>query len=435
LVGVVIAGGLFLSHADHAAAQELIGPELSTFERDGDGVAMEGPVAVRFRPQPAYQPIGVPIGIFRLYPSIDIGPVLDSNLLATETDQEFGVGVTVEPNANLVTDWSGGEFNGYVGSRIRVFPANDTEDTSAYWTGVRTRLDIRRNAQLRLAAEVGTFSEERISNFSPEDTLEPVQFERFFASGTLDVAFGRLGLLAGVDADRVVYQDARSRTSPDVILDQTDRNRTEARAQVRLNYDLSPAASVFGGLIFNTRTYDIASVGELGTPVSRDSAGGALLAGVRLELNRLIRLRAAIGTLWQDYSPPLRDIQGLYASVDLTWFVTELTTVEGSLRRDVSESGSEVSSGTLRTAGEIRIDHELRRHIILSAEAEQEHFDFSGVDRIDRRASLIFSGRYRANRWLEMNSSLRYLSQVSTGTQATSDFDIVRLNIGATLRY
>jgi hypothetical protein len=43
LVGVVIAGGLFLSHADHAAAQELIGPELSTFERDGDGVAMEGP--------------------------------------------------------------------------------------------------------------------------------------------------------------------------------------------------------------------------------------------------------------------------------------------------------------------------------------------------------------------------------------------------------
>jgi hypothetical protein len=160
-----------------------------------------------------------------------------------------------------------------------------------------------------------------------------------------------------------------------------------------------------------------------------------LLAGVRLELNRLIRLRAAIGTLWQDYSPPLRDIQGLYASVDLTWFVTELTTVEGSLRRDVSESGSEVSSGTLRTAGEIRIDHELRRHIILSAEAEQEHFDFSGVDRIDRRASLIFSGRYRANRWLEMNSSLRYLSQVSTGTQATSDFDIVRLNIGATLRY
>jgi hypothetical protein len=436
-LGAVVTGGLLLAQSGQAVAQELVAPELTTFERE-DEPGVDGPIAVRLRPQPAFDAIGIPLGMFRLYPRLDLGPVLDSNLLVTPTNQEFALGFTVEPSANLTTEWSGGDFNTYAGSRIRIFPGNDTENTGAYWAGARTRLDIRHDVQLRLAAEAGSFAEDRISNFSPIDTLEPVQFDRVIGSATLDVTLGRLRLLAGADADRLVFHDGLSRSSPGTVIDQSGRTRTRLQGQVRVAYDFSPAAAVFGGLTYNQRDYDVTPIVDVnGTfiPLGRDSQGGAVVGGVRIELDRLIELRVATGMLWQNYQAPLRDVSGLYASADVIWYPTSLTTVVGALRREVAESGSIVSSGTLRTAAEVRVDHELRRNIILSAEAEQDHFDFSGLDRSDRRVSVNFSSRYRPNRWLEFNASGRYINQESSGAQATVDFDVVRLLLAATLRY
>ncbi len=407
-----------------ALAQDIPDEDFTTFNDRLD----TGPIAVTDRRQPPFEPIGVRAGNFLLFPELEIGGLYNSNLFATPDNEIDDVGVLLAPRISASTDWASGSLTAYARSLIQAYASNETESTEQIWAGINGQIDFRRNTEIRVAAEYGRFVEDRGSNFAPIDTRKPVEFDRFFGSVLFDTQSGRLRTQLRTDISRFTYDNARRRSDPTQIFVLTGRDYTRVEPQVRVGYDFTPDTQLFFGGAYNQRRYD-----EIIT-VDRDSDGGYLYLGFRLRPTPLIRVRAAVGYIWQRYKQPLGDASGLYTDLELMWFPTELTTVTAQLTRDVSESGAIVTGGPIQTEASLRVDHELLRNLILTGEARYQNSDFETIDREDRRYELAGSARYRLSPTLEVNGRLSYLKQDSRGPLSVFDFDQARFIVSATLK-
>ena len=412
-----------LGSASAAPAQSLPEPRFTTFSPREAG----GPVAVADRPQPLYEPAGIPAGSFRIFPSVQAGLFLDSNVFQSRVSQDQDAALFLRPRVEARNDWATGELRLWADSTIRRYASNGTENSEQIAAGLRARHDLRRGAEIAVAADAGRFIEERTSNFTVSDTLKPVVFDRIHGSVLADLEFGRARLAAAADVTRWAYHDARSRFDPSVTIVQRTRTRTEVEPRVQLSYDLSPDTSLILGASYNQRNYD------LETPVDRSSHGARLAGGFRMRPSPLVHLGFAAGYMWQNYETPLRSVRGVYAEADARWYPTELTTVSARLARDVSEAGAILTSGVIATRAAARVDHEYLRNVILSAGSELEWYRFPFLDRRDFRYTLDVTGRYRMNRRMELNGRLSYLKQSSNGLSSALDFSQARFTVSLTL--
>jgi hypothetical protein len=409
-----------------AAAQELPEDTGTTFQ---EAPRENEPIPVAQRPQPLYDAPGIPVGPFRLFPQTEIGAIYNSNVLTLASDSADDIGVLISPRLDARANWSGGNLNIYLRSRIEAYARQETENTEQVWGGFNARLDVRRSTRIHIAAEAGTFVEDRTSNLTPPGSREPIEFDRAFATVRVDTQAGRVNAQIGLEVDSLWFRNANSRTNPSVVIVQTTRDRVRVEPNLLLTYEMGYSSAVFGGVSYNSRDYRTELLQD------RDSTGGDAFLGIRFRLTPLVRARIAAGLIWQNYQAPLQDLNGLYLEAQLDWFVTELTTLTGSLRRDIAESGSVLTGGAITTRGHLRIDHELLRNMILSAQAGLELYDFSDIDRLDRRYRMSLTARYRSSPRLEFNARFEYLRQASSGLLSTLDFGQARIMLSAIGRW
>ncbi|HEX8217508.1 MAG TPA: outer membrane beta-barrel protein, partial [Allosphingosinicella sp.] len=102
----VAALALMLGSASAAPAQSLPEPRFTTFSPREAG----GPVAVADRPQPLYEPAGIPAGSFRIFPSVQAGLFLDSNVFQSRVSQDQDAALFLRPRVEARNDWATGEL-------------------------------------------------------------------------------------------------------------------------------------------------------------------------------------------------------------------------------------------------------------------------------------------------------------------------------------
>jgi hypothetical protein len=82
-----------------------------------------------------------------------------------------------------------------------------------------------------------------------------------------------------------------------------------------------------------------------------------------------------------------------------------------------------------------RVDHELKRNIILSASAAAGRDEYQGVDRDDDRKAVQLTGTYLMNRNIGVNLGWAWTDQKSSGADRGPEFTVNRVLASVTLQY
>lgn len=406
-------------------AQSTSGSLAQAQSQAGDLFARDRGVGVRERPRPEYEALGVPVGTFTAYPSVQFDAESNDNIFATATRAQDDWIVHIKPEVALESGWSRHFLGLFARADIARYQDFDGENFENWTVGANGRLDFTRASNLAFGVDYGSLTEPRTSSNAPASTREPVAYDLSSAYAAFTNVQGRTRLSARGDVRTFDYQDGT--TLAGVIVNQDDRDRTITSLTGRGDYAISPATALFVQATVNKRDYDTATSVLL---PARDSDGYELLAGANFELGAVARGELAVGYISQEFDAAVYDkIDGFGARAQLEWFPTQLTTLTATASRTIEDAGIAGAGGYLSTTVGGRIDHELLRNVLLNADISLSSDEYEGIDRTDDRLQYSVGGTYLVNRNVGLSVAASHFEQTSDGRAGGVDFDVNRLTL------
>jgi hypothetical protein len=262
------------------------------------------------------------------------------------------------------------------------------------------------------------YAQEVESRTDPDSpiTTEPVEYERTDAGLSVQHTFNRFrvtGAVARAEYDYEGTQDFRDNDISSV------RGRVEAEITPRIGLLLQAEV--------DERDYDKQP------PLS--SEGQTLLVGATINLTDLMRGEIAVGQFERDYDSGF-NVDGTAVAANLEWYITRLTTLTFSARRNTEDviGGNELTP-YVETRYGARVDHELRRNVILTAGAQAGSREYeSPIDRDDDFVSADAGFDVILNRRVALRGRYRHEEVQSDGLDRYRDFDANVVSLGLSLR-
>ena len=419
------AAALALFGGSEASAQSVRAAQ----DRTTDLFARDRAVAVRDRPQPAYDALGIRTGGFTVFPQLQFDIAHDDNVFAAEDDRQAATTLRLRPKIAAKSNWSRHALQAQARTQIDRNLDFDSENTIDWNLGGTGRLDIVRGSSITFAADYAHDHEARTASGADSTAQRPIAFDLASASLGAERARGRLRVSARAVVHRYDYRDGFGETG--AIIEQDDRDRTLFTLTGRADYALSPATAIFLQVVSDDRDYDRIA----GRPL-RTSSGHQTLAGVDFELGALIRGKIAAGYIRQDFEDAaFGDLDGFGGRAKLSWFPTQLTTVTAAAARTVEDTGVIGAAGALRTDLSLSVDHELLRNLILTAQATYADDAYNGLARTDTRFGAGVSAAYRINRRYGFTAGLTWLDQSSSGAAQGPSYRSTRFYVATVAQF
>jgi hypothetical protein len=400
------------------AAGAMFAGAVSAEENRGEGVLD--------RARPDYDPAGVRVGSFLLFPSIELGVEYDDNIGRASNNTTDSYGLTVAPQLQFQSQWSRHELNFGLAADAVFYEADSDLDYTNYGAQAEGRLDFSSSTNVEIRASYEELNEEIRSTTAPLAATEPTEYSVLGGGIQLNQRFNRLTAELEGAYEELDYDDVAGNGG--AIIDNDNRDRNEVEGRLRLGYDVDPDVNLFIEGALNEIDYDQSPPT---VAVNRDSDGYRVGAGATFDVTTLIAGELFVGYFEQDYdSAALTDVDGLAAALDLEWYVTPLTTVRVGGSSTVEQSDTTGSGGYLSQAVGLGIDHELRRNVILSVGTSFENNDFEGINRDEDIIAFDLGGQYLINRNMAVEAGYRYEERDSN--VVGRDYD--RNRVGVTLR-
>jgi hypothetical protein len=379
-------------------------------------------IAVTERPQPDFDQVPLHAGAFLINSQLGLGATYDDNIFATR-NKEGDTILSVRPQVDVTTNWSSNALNAGFMVDDRHFLDNDTENTTAYSGYLGGRLDVTRAFSINGQLNGGRFFENRYAPSSVNAQAKPVHFEQVGGVVSANYEFNRFQIQGTIDVTDQDFADAfsiGSTTTPSFIIDEDFRDNTTTNYGGRVSYAISPDIAVFVQAKHGVVEYDSAK--------SRNSTRNFYQVGANFELAAPFRGDIAAGymetkqkggldtTVTPAAMVPKSSFDGLALDGRLQWFPTQITTLTLTGKRSVFDPGLQPvanpaaatdptapaflynSSVAFDTSVGLRVDHELRRNILLFGELSYEQQDFKGLDREDDITVFSTGVGYKLNR-------------------------------------
>jgi hypothetical protein len=372
-----------------------------------------------------YDPIGIAIGSFILFPEIELGGVATNNVEGTAGGHS-DVGAEVASRTRLVSNWSrhavelrGATFSSYNDKH----PSEDDRD----WTvEARGRLDIthRSNIQGLVSRDFGQESRSGIDGVA---TGERPNVTTDFVAAALNHRFNRLSLqLRGSLAD-VDYSETVNGGIVTSYKDQDVRSSDEA---LRLAYELKPSFSIFAEGVLNQRRHDVAP----SDGILRNSTGERLRLGIDLGgLGEIWRGEASIGYGQQDPDDArLATIEAFLFDANLAWRVTPLTSFLFTARTEIYDTTTTNSSGVIAHQAGIEARHAFRTYFVATAGLSYTDNDYITAQIEEQILTTVVGAEYFANRDVILFG--RYQHDAYESNQPNSDYHADSVRVGVRLR-
>lgn len=320
--------------------------------------------AVAQQTPPAFDPQGVRVGGFIVSPSIELSEEYNDNVL-TADDGELDSFITrIAPELMVRSDFSRHAVSLEAGAEAALFHSSSDDNYLDYFTRFRGRADVTRETRVDTMIGYVHGSEARGDVDSINGAEEPTEFDefRFDLSGEYKGGKIRLRPFGGLQYRAYEDTDLLSGGSAD----ESDRDRWRKEGGAEVGYEFLRGYEAFVRGSFYDVDYDD-SLRRNGDP-NRDSDGFRGLAGVNVDLTRLIEMSAGFGYETRNFKSDFYDdYDGFTANVDFNWFVTRLTTVRAGLNRDLRETTLRDASHREATDGVLAVEHELLRNLTLEA--------------------------------------------------------------------
>ncbi len=380
-------------------------------------------VTVQERPRPRYDPLGIRAGSYLIFPSVRVEGTYDSNVFATPNDEEDDFGVIVSPRVNFRSQFPRHrlDFSAFAEiGRYDDFSRNDYEDFGVAAVGA---LDVTRRQTLRLQLSAARDHETREEPDAVGPGNDVTKYWNLLADIAYRINFNRVFVEPRGSVRRLDYEDTGN-------INQDDRDRNVYQAGLRAGYAISPRFNVFGQGMYNIRRYD-QTPNDQGE--DRDSDGFTVSVGTEIDITGILFGELQLGYSKQRYDDDaLDDVDGFGGTGRLTWNVTPLTTVIGELVGELRETTVTYQGDDARAArhAEIGIDvtHELRRNVLLNANARYLRDDFVGTDRIDDIFRIGGGVTYLINRNFSLDA--RYRFDTRSSDDDNEEFDRHQVFVG-----
>jgi hypothetical protein len=411
--------------AQQVAGQDATGDAIQTFAPDTNTIDSNTydrgrNVSVLERPRPEYQAQGVQVGGFTVYPKLTASGAYDDNVFADPSGGPQGGDFVfrVAPEVDFQSNWSRDSLSGYVRASQDEYAKFSTEDATQYGAGVAGKLQFG-NSDLTGGVDYGHFVLPRSvsNNFGP--SVHPLDYDYTAVSGQLATEFTRVRLSVRVDDETYWYHNGT--TTLGAVVDDQDQNVNElyvtGKAEFAINADTAAYVLAKG----NQQAYQL---NPPTVPLTKNSSGYEVDLGANLDLTHLLRGEVQVGYLQQDYvSPQFKTLDGLSGRLELLWFPTQLTTVTAVASRSVGDALVVGASGFITSDASLRVDHELLRNLILSADGWYGFDQYNGLPRSDARTGLDLQAEWLLNRHVGVSFAYDFSDQRSTGSAAGQSFD------------
>jgi hypothetical protein len=121
----------------------------------------------------------------------------------------------------------------------------------------------------------------------------------------------------------------------------------------------------------------------------------AATVGADVLITEILQAELSVGVSYVDFEDAsLNSYPSPILSGEVTWNVTELTSVIVQAFRKESPTTQAGASSRVGTGGSLRLEHELFRNVLLFGEAGYINGDFRGSDRDDNRFRAAAGGEY-----------------------------------------
>lgn len=277
--------------------------------------------------------LGISVGAFTLFPTLDLNLGYDDNVFATTTQATASPVAVIRPTLELRSEWLNHSLRLVAAGGFGFYANAPTQNFQNYLLQADGRLDIQTDFWLngliafrRTTEALGT---PNVSFAQAPTVVDSVPVEL-----SLYQKFNRLFYQLSGSATKYWYYDYSTITS--LGLPAASRNRMEYEEKVKVGYELIvDRLSVFVTPGINQRVYDdtVNAAGQ-----ERDSTGWNIGIGASLALGPKSTLEGSIGTTSQTYTATGTTTSAFTFALSGSWNGYEPLTLRPVLMRSINES-------------------------------------------------------------------------------------------------
>lgn len=366
-----------------------------------------------------YEAVGIHAGGFTVYPKIQAQVGHTDNLRATSTNEISADYLGLTPSVDIVSNWGRHMLAASAGANLKRVKSYSSEDEDGWYVRGNGRLDIHGQSYATANLEAMRTYEGRSSIDYNTITLEPIPVKSYAGAARLVWQFNKVRLSGGGNYRKLDYSSVIGLVGGlPAPVDLSSRDRTNLNGDVKLEFAISPDTAVFGQVGLGKVDYRTALPGRQ----QRDSKQVSGLLGVNFDISSLARGEIGAGYTKREYEiATFGSTSGFTTVGRVEYFPSPLMTVTANLNRSVQDAVDDIGntvSGYVSTAGDVRVDYELRRNILLMAQLDYENRDFKGISRRDKISGAALGVTYLLNRTVGVNARYSY-SKRDTNVIAT----------------
>ena len=390
-------------------------PSISLGQRD----LLQPGDTVRDRPRPELDAQGMPVGSFRMLASLDVTGMYDSNVFAEPEGELDDWKLLITPRLDLNSDWGRHALDLAADADVVRFQDLDSEDIEDYSVFARLMLELTAHNRVRFSALTARDHEDRAS---PDDRggFEPTPIDRdrlvaeYAYAGERRLRFRLRGTTETLDFQNVPGSNG--------VVNNDDRDRTENEFDLRGGFAINEGLALVLMGRTDTRDYDLAASDPR---LDRTSDGVTWGVGLNGVLSSTLFADFIIGQTSRDYdAESLAKIDSTWYDGRIVWNPSGLTSLTLRATRGIRETTVGASSGYVATTHDLRVDHELRRNLLLYATVAFGTNNFIGIDRDDDIQTVGLGAQFMLNRNFQIDFDLSHRQREATEiVWAFDDFD------------
>lgn len=346
-----------------------------------------------------YDPAGIRLGSFLLFPTLELIEMYNSNIYAT-TNNAVGKFITVvSPRVDLRSDWNNHMLNLFASGVFGFYHGASAENYQDFSFGGNARLDIQRNWNVYGGASFSRRHEERGSPNAANAGAEPNRFNDALANIGYYQKFNRFSVRLDGRWENLSYTNNKTLNLPGVVNNE-NRNRNEFTETLRIGYELIEKYEIWiqGGL--QQRIYE-STFDNLG--FQRSSNGWEVVAGATVDLGGITQIEGFAGYRDQDYRDArLGSIRGAMFGLQGIWNPYQPLYIRPYVKRSIEETAFGGYTGFWSTAFGVNADYLFRPNVRINGGVSYGINDYrlnnsvpGTPARTDRILALEIGGQYR----------------------------------------